>query len=78
MNLETTSSIATRFKLKPLSLALMCLASSSMVLAADESRNDHQTASPIKHVIVLIGENRTFDNVYGTYVPRKGMWNTSP
>src|SRR5664280_1824987 len=73
MNLETTSSIATQFKLKPLSLALMCLASSSMVLAADESRNDHQTASPIKHVIVLIGENRTFDNVYGTYVPRKGQ-----
>ncbi len=28
------------------------------------------TATPIKHVIVIIGENRTFDNVYGTYVPK--------
>src|SRR5215472_13931046 len=27
------------------------------------------TTTPIKHVIVLIGENRTFDNIYGTYTP---------
>ena len=27
------------------------------------------TASPIKHVIVLIGENRTFDHLFATYVP---------
>ena len=41
----------------------------------EESREhrDHRTATPIKHVIVLIGENRTFDNVYGTYVPRHGQ-----
>jgi phospholipase C len=32
---------------------------------------DHQkTETPIKHVIVLIGENRTFDHVFATYVPR--------
>ena len=31
-----------------------------------------KTATPIKHLIVIIGENRTFDNVYGTYVPRRG------
>lgn len=28
------------------------------------------TATPIKHVIVLIGENRTFDHVFATYVPK--------
>ena len=28
------------------------------------------TATPIQHVIVLIGENRTFDHVFATYVPR--------
>ena len=27
--------------------------------------------SPITNVIVIIGENRTFDHVYGTYVPRE-------
>jgi phospholipase C len=31
-----------------------------------------KTASPIKHVIVVIGENRSFDHVYGTYVPKSG------
>jgi len=30
------------------------------------------TTTPIKHVIVIIGENRTFDHVYGTYKPKAG------
>jgi phospholipase C len=39
---------------------------------ADESGRI-RTATPIKRVIVIIGENRTFDNVYGTYVPKHGQ-----
>jgi len=41
-----------------------------------ESR-DSETATPIKHVIVIIGENRSFDHVFATYVPKKGqkVWN---
>ena len=31
--------------------------------------NDGNTASPIKHVIVIIGENRSFDHVFATYKP---------
>jgi phospholipase C len=34
--------------------------------------NDGRTASPIKHVIVIMGENRTFDHVFATYVPPAG------
>ncbi|VXB37008.1 Phosphoesterase [Burkholderia sp. 8Y] len=37
---------------------------------ADASAN---TASPIKHVIVIVGENRTFDHVFGAYQPRHGQ-----
>jgi phospholipase C len=29
--------------------------------------------TPIKHVIVLIGENRSFDHAFGTYVPTAGQ-----
>jgi phospholipase C len=29
--------------------------------------------TPIKHVIVIIGENRSFDHVYATYVPKRGQ-----
>jgi len=38
----------------------------------DADADQQQTATPIKHVIVLIGENRTFDHVFATYVPRSG------
>src|SRR6202046_1630190 len=31
------------------------------------------TATPIQHVIVIIGENRSFDHVYATYVPKNGQ-----
>ena len=33
---------------------------------------DRRTASPIKHVIIIMGENRTFDHVFATYEPRAG------
>jgi len=35
-------------------------------------RNDNKTTSPIKHVIVIMGENRTFDHIFATYRPRAG------
>ncbi len=36
------------------------------------SSNDRKTDSPIKHVIVIVGENRTFDHVFATYEPHGG------
>jgi hypothetical protein len=35
------------------------------------------TRSPIRHLIVVVGENRSFDNVFGTYVPpgSQTIWN---
>ena len=36
-----------------------------------------QPITPIQHVIVIIGENRSFDHVFATYVPQPGqtVWN---
>ena len=31
------------------------------------------TATPIQHVIVVMGENRSFDHVFATYVPKNGQ-----
>ena len=31
------------------------------------------TTTPIKHLIVVVGENVTFDTLYGTYVPPRGQ-----
>jgi phospholipase C len=38
----------------------------------DAATDQLKTATPIKHVIVVIGENRTFDHIYGTYIPKSG------
>jgi phospholipase C len=36
--------------------------------------NDRRTDSPIKHVIVIVGENRTFDHVFATYKAKHGQY----
>jgi phospholipase C len=35
--------------------------------------NDPNTTTPIKHVIVIVGENRSFDHLFGVYKPHKGQ-----
>jgi phospholipase C len=39
--------------------------------------DDIRTETPIKHIIYIVGENRSFDNVFGTYQPKHGqqIWN---
>ena len=50
-----------------------------LAYAAEPDRNGSSvvgafvTTSPIKRIIVLIGENRTFDHTFGTYVPTMGQ-----
>ena len=36
------------------------------------------TASPIKHVIVIVGENRSFDHIFATYQPVSGDHREQP
>jgi hypothetical protein len=52
------------------------LGASAIALAAFAASSgwadDGGTASPIKHIIVLIGENRTFDSVFATYKAKYG------
>ena len=60
--------------------AVSALLSASTLCAAQvqsDTADDLSTATPIKHVILIIGENRTFDQVFGTYRARGGqhVWN---
>jgi len=34
-------------------------------------KRERDTATPIKHVIIIVGENRSFDHLFATYVPRR-------
>jgi phospholipase C len=47
-------------------------ASASAARAHAHSR-DHRTRTPIEHVIVIVGENRTFDHLFATYEPKHGQ-----
>lgn len=40
--------------------------------AAPLQANDDNTITPIKHVIIIYGENRSFDHLYATYRSRSG------
>jgi phospholipase C len=55
------------------SLAVLALGASYGARADDEhQKGKGETVTPVKHVIVLIGENRTFDHLFATYVPKSG------
>jgi phospholipase C len=61
-------------------LALCASAATFLVASSAFGRGDPdaaadrlRTATPIKHVIVLIGENWSFDSLYATFEPRRGQ-----
>ena len=55
-------------------LAGLQVFASCSIAAYAQDNDDHQshTRTPIKHVIVIIGENRSFDHVFATYKPKRG------
>src|ERR1700689_3142331 len=60
------------------SLALLQMSVGPTLAAAASSRGDGgYTQSPIKDLIAIIGENRSFDHVFATYEPARGqkVWN---
>src|SRR5205807_7968690 len=48
--------------------------------AAAEAPGDSVTQAPIKHVLLIIGENRSFDHLLGLFRPGPGqsVWNLLP
>src|SRR5262249_23303061 len=54
-------------------IALMQISFGPMVQNAKADDDHHKkTATPIRHVIVIVGENRTFDHIFATYKPKHG------
>jgi len=51
-------------------LTVLQLSLGGPLVPSVQAQEEGQTRTPIKHVIVLIGENRTFDHVFATYVPK--------
>ncbi len=51
---------------RPLSLVLLLLVAFLPIYFA-ATQPAQQTRTPIKHVIIILKENRSFDNLFGTY-----------
>jgi phospholipase C len=50
--------------------ALLVNLGAPVTSAAQEPAKKPATTTPIQHVIVIIGENRTFDHIFATYQPK--------
>src|ERR1700730_18100564 len=62
-------SVAGATHLSAVAVSAFALFSTFGASAADKSADSVKTETPIKHVIVVIGENRSFDHVFGNHVP---------
>jgi phospholipase C len=56
------------------STVLFQLSVGGMFAVPARADDDHRrTETPIKHVIIIVGENRTFDHLFATYKPMDGQ-----
>lgn len=60
-----TMTVPSRGRASGVVAAALCWGAASAAYA-----DEGTTATPIKHVIIIVGENHTFDNVFGTYQPK--------
>lgn len=55
------------------SLVFATSALCALTLATANAESHNETKTPIKHVIIIVGENHSFDNLFGTYQPKQGQ-----
>jgi phospholipase C len=56
-----------------LGICAIAIGAGMAMAGEDDGKQAGRTATPIKHLIVVIGENRSFDHVFATYQPRHGQ-----
>jgi phospholipase C len=72
MHSHFTTAWRTRIAAGAFAAVLSVFALTASVQAADPNTpvDATRTATPIKHVIIIVGENRSFDHLFATYAPR--------
>src|SRR5215813_10746049 len=55
------------------SASVIALSAFAVTARGEDRAQSIKTATPIKHVIVVIAENRSFDHIFGVYKPRPGQ-----
>lgn len=51
----------------------LCLATSALCALTAAPALAKSPTTPIQHIIIIVGENHTFDNLFGTYRPKPGQ-----
>ena len=64
-----TSRLLCGVALCAISINSMAPIAAAAAAVGESNANDGNTTTPIKHAIVIIGENRTFDHLFATYQP---------
>src|SRR6266705_3261788 len=57
-------------RLSLVAVTVLQLSLGGPLASSAQAQEEGQTRTPIKHLIVLIGENRSFDHLLATYVPK--------
>jgi len=65
----THSLLGNGFRSRQMSCAAVCAFVGIAVAPMSAAAAEGATRTPIKHVIIIIGENRTFDHIFATYTP---------
>jgi len=68
-NLRHPFAVASVAGVAGVALAVAATVSAAAAGAATQGGQGPPTTTPIKHVVVIIGENHSFDNVFATYQP---------
>jgi hypothetical protein len=55
-----------------LTATALCLSAAVLVASAD-AQTSHTPSTPIQHLIVIVGENHSYDNLFGAYQPSSGQ-----
>ena len=71
-SLKSILTVGASFLMTTTCLVSPAQAANPVAAAGNPGANDNNTTTPIKHVIIIVGENRTFDHLFATYVSPSG------
>jgi len=72
MSKKVVSRIVHGVRFSLASLALLQFSVLGPLVGSARAQEENHPQSPIKHVIVIVGENRSFDHIFATYKPKEG------
>src|SRR5712664_897471 len=73
MSKKVVSRIVHGVRFSLASVALLQFSVLGPLVGSARAQEENHPQSPIKHVIVIVGENRSFDHIFATYKPKEGQ-----